>query len=126
MLNWAFPFVSLVIMNTFIIHTLRKRLKFNIVTTEGNSQGQNQGQGQNFKMRNSEKQVYTLLLSVTFGFLILKTPMYALSVYTKVYDYMKTPYSFAGFYLFYSVAQKVYYTNFGINFYLYVISGQKF
>ena len=52
--------------------------------------------------------------------------MYALSVYTKLYDYMKTPYSFAGFYLFYSVAQKAYYTNFGINFYLYVISGQKF
>ena len=77
-------------------------------------------------MKNSEKQVYTLLLSVTFGFLVLTTPMYALSVHTKVYDYMKTPHSFAGFYLFYSVAQKAYYTNFGVNFYLYVISGQKF
>ena len=123
-LNWAFSFVSLLIMNTLIIHTLRKRLKFNISTTEGPGHGQ--VQSQNFKIRNSEKQAYTLLLSVTFGFLVLTTPMYALSVYTKVYDYMKTPHSFAGFYLFYSVAQKAYYTNFGINFYLYVISGQKF
>ena len=61
-LNWVFPFVSLLIMNTCIIHTLRKRLKFNIGTTECEGQGQNQGQGQNFKMKNSEKQVYTLLL----------------------------------------------------------------
>ena len=111
-------------MNTFIIHTLRKRLQSSLGTTEVQSQGQ--GQGPNFKMKNSEIQVYTLLLLVTFGFLLLTTPMYALSVYTKVYDYLKTPYSFAGFYLFYSVAQKAYYTNFGINFYLYVISGQKF
>ena len=31
-----------------------------------------------------------------------------------------------GFYLYYNVAQKLHYTNHGINFFLYVISGQKF
>ena len=41
-------------------------------------------------------------------------------------DYTKSPHSFAGFHLFYNIAHKLFYTNYGINFYLYVISGQKF
>ena len=60
MLNWAFPFVCLLIMNTFIIHTLRKRLKVNISTTEG----QGQVQGQNFKMKKfRETGIYTATFS---------------------------------------------------------------
>ena len=36
------------------------------------------------------------------------------------------PYYYAGLHLFYQVGEKAYYTNHGINFFLYVISGQKF
>ena len=36
------------------------------------------------------------------------------------------PKTYAGYLLFHSAAQKLHYTNFGINFYLYVISGSKF
>ena len=37
-----------------------------------------------------------------------------------------TPYYHAGFYLFYNIGEKTYYTNSGINFFFYVMSGQKF
>ena len=33
---------------------------------------------------------------------------------------------YSGYYLFYHVAQKLYHANYGINFFLYVTSGQKF
>ena len=41
-------------------------------------------------------------------------------------DYTKSPTAFAGFYLFYNIMYKLYFTNNGINFFLYVISGKKF
>ena len=37
-----------------------------------------------------------------------------------------TPRGFAIFYFIYQVGEKSYYTNYAINFFLYVISGQKF
>ena len=45
---------------------------------------------------------------------------------TSYVDVMKSPSLVAGFHLLYSVANKAYYTNLGINFYLYDFSGQKF
>ena len=65
--QFVFPFVFLLLMNSVIIHTLRNRNK-NIKIEEG--------QVQVTRMKNSEKQVFAILLLVTFGFLILFTPMY--------------------------------------------------
>ena len=68
-----------------------------------------------------------LLLLATFGFLVLMTPTYGMSFYTVLFeDVAGSPKLYAGFLLFQSIGQKTYYTNFGINFYLYVISGHKF
>ena len=89
-------------------------------------QGQNEGQSSNSKIKFSERQIIVTLLSVTFAFLILTTPAYSLFLYAIFYDYEQTPYAFAGYYLFYNVARQTYYTNYGINFFLYVISGRKF
>ena len=47
-------------------------------------------------------------------------------MYVNFVDYTKSPRSFAQYYLIYNIGQKTYYTNYGINFFLYVISGQKF
>ena len=47
-------------------------------------------------------------------------------LYTMLFDYTKTSKAFAGYYLFYHIGQKTYYTNNAIIFFLYVISGQKF
>ena len=131
MVHFAVPFVLLLIMNSFIIHTLRTRSVSNPKAMSDDNpavknQGQDQGQGQNAKMKSSEKQIYIILLLVTFSFLILTTPSYVLFLYVMFYDYQQSAYSFAGFFLFHNVGQKTYYTNYGINFFLYVISGQKF
>ena len=127
MVHFAVPFVLLLIMNSFIIHTLRTRSVFNLkAIPDGSSGVQNQGQGLGTKMKSSEKQIFIILLLVTFAFLILTTPSYVLFLYVMFYDYQQSAYSFAGFFLFHNVGQKTYYTNYGINFFLYVISGQKF
>ena len=70
--NFFLPFVLLLIMNSFIIHILRKRSQQMLT----DSQGQGQSQGQGSKGRTSEKQVYIILLLVTFSFLVLTTPGY--------------------------------------------------
>ena len=127
-LNFAVPFVLLLTMNSFIIHTLRNRPQLTNLRSQnqGQCEGQSPGEGQTPKLKSSEMQVYIILLLVTFGFLILTTPAYALFVYMMFYNYEKSAFSFAEFNLFYSVAQKTYYTNYAINFFFYVISGKKF
>ena len=121
--QFAIPFVLLLTMNSVIIHTLRKRSAF---TTRCESQDQDQGHGQKSNMKTSEKQIYAMLLLVAFSFFILITPLYVFILYSSFVDYKSSPKAFAGFYLFYNVMHKMYYTNNAINFFLYVISGQKF
>ena len=119
--SFALPFVLLLMMNSVIIHTLRQRSKIDL----SRSQVQGQVEGQNPKGKNSELQIFIMLLSVTFAFLILTTPMYVLIFYVNFY-HGNTPYYYAGYYLFYSIGEKTFFTNNGINFFLYVMSGQKF
>ena len=121
-INFIFPFISLLIMNSVIIHTLRTRSIPNVTGSEV----QGQGKGQTSNIKNTEKQIIVMLLLVTFGFLILSSPCYAMLMYSRYVNIEKSPKFFAGYYLFFSVGQKTYYTNFGINFYFYVISGKKF
>ena len=118
--NFALPFVLLLSMNCVIIHTIRQRSGHNL------SRSVTQGQGHGDKIKNSEMHIFVILLLVTFGFLILVTPSYILFVYVMFIDYTKSAQAFAGFTFFYSVSQKTYYLNYSINFYLYVLSGNKF
>ena len=120
-LQFVFPFVSLLIMNSVIINTLRNRTK-----SVKSEEGHNKGQGQSTKMKNSEKQVFAILLLVTFGFLILSTPMYVYFALNLFIYFTVSPQIFAAHHLFTSIAQKLHFTNHGINFFFYVISGQKF
>ena len=118
-------------MNSAIIHILRVRSSMLLTKISGNqtrSQGQGQSEGQVPKMKTSERQIYITLLTLSFGFLILSTPpyVYVLIHHVMSYDITKSAYYFAAFYLFYQVAQKSYYTNYGINFFLYVAAGQNF
>ena len=127
-LNFFLPFALLLIMNSFIIYTLKNRSisATSMSVHKSQSQGQNEGQSSNSKIKTSERQIIVTLLAVTFAFLILTTPAYSLFLYAIFYDYRQSPYAFAGYYLFYNVARQTYYTNYGINFFLYVISGRKF
>ena len=111
-------------MNSVIIHKIRSR-STSLVKQIG-QEDQGQGQTKVTKMKNSDKQVFVILLLVTFGFLILTTPGYLLFLFVMIVDFRTSPKTFAGYYLFYHIAQKLHYTNHGINFFFYVISGQKF
>ena len=131
--NFFLPFLLLLIMNAVIINTFRNRSKFTLISraeSQGQGQSQVQGQGQVQpqiqKIKSSEVQIFVMLLLVTFSYLILNTPtyVYICLLFAKVNK--QTPYSQALFHLIFSVAQKALYTNYGINFFLYVMSGQKF
>ena len=117
---FALPFILLLIMNCFIIHTIRQRSGLNL------SRSENAGHGKGNKIKNSEMQIFVILLLVTFSFLILTTPAYLLFIYMMFVNYENSAHSFAVFTLLYSIAQKTYFTNYAMNFFLYVISGKKF
>ena len=115
------PFVVLMSLNSVIIHTLRVRSKSMLTGPKSIEQTKNEP-----KMKNTEKQIVMMLLLVSFSYLILMIPICTYSIYAAVADYTSTPKKYAVFILLSSLAQKGFSTNYGINFYLYVISGQKF
>ena len=138
LVQFIVPFVSLLSMNSILVHTLRKRYLQKITSVEAQchnqltgqlqceGQGQCQGQGQIYKYKHSEKQVCVIPLLVAFSFFVLISPFYAFLLYVETVDFTKSPAAFAEFFLFYQVMHKMYYTNNAINFFLYVISGRKF
>ena len=120
-LLFAFPCLSLLTMNSVIIHTLRKRSKQNILKSEN----QDQNEGQTVKTKHTEKQIFTMLLVITFIFVVFNLISRSLTFYLNFCS-ANTPYYYAGFHLFYQIGEKFFYTNHGINFFLYVMSGKKF
>ena len=128
LIQFIIPFISLLSMNSVIIHTLRTRSKVKISDNENHVQGENQSQGkdQRSKSSNSEKQIFVILLLVAFSFFVLISPFYAFHMYIEFVGIEESASAFAEFFLFYQIMHKMYYTNNAINFFLYVISGQKF
>ena len=110
-LSIGIPFLSLIIMNTVIIHTLQRRSQWVTSTSQGQSQ--------------NEGQVYTTLLLVTFSFLILSTPFYAVHLWVN-FTNGSGPQYIATYQFLYIATQALFFTNNGINFFLYVMSGKKF
>ena len=87
-------------MNSVIVYTLVKRsVRFKTFVSEG--QGQNEGHI--LKLKRSERQMITMLLLLTFGFIILSTPPNILVIYINMTDVQKTTQRFAGYFLFYQV-----------------------
>ena len=118
-IEFVIPFVFLLIMNSFIIHKIRTRINL----TEAQPGIINETKS---SVKSSDLQMFAILLLITFAFLILTTPGFSLFLFGMLFDFLKTPKRFAGYYLFYHVDQKLHFTNYGINFFLYVISGNKF
>ena len=125
--NYALPFVLLLIMNSVIIHKIRKRHVSKKTNDKQKSVlDNNKLPVQKIKVKSAESQMFALLLLVTFGFLILTTPAYILFLFIMFVDFSQSPKLFAGYILLCNLAHKLYTTNHGINFFFYVISGQKF
>ena len=116
------PFTSLLIMNSVIIHTLRKRPSYQ---DKGQIQGQGHAQGQVNRIKQSERQIYVMLLLVTFAFLIFYIPGISMVFYIN-YIHGTTPHFYASQHFVFHFGEKSYFSNHAINFFLYVISGQKF
>ena len=117
-INYALPFILLLSMNSVIIHTIRQRSSGFL----SNEEGRNQVVGR----KGSEAQTFAILLLVTFTLLISTTPAYMFFIYIQVVDFTASPEAFAGYFLYYHASYCLQVTNYGINFFLYVISGKKF
>ena len=119
-MNYVLPFLMLLIMNSVIIHSLRMRSKWSRKSLD------NQSQGKENQTKSLERNIYITLLLVSFTFVFLTFPIILFTISLMVFDYTKTSARLAGFYIFYHIGQKAFYTNNGINFFLYVASGKKF
>ena len=114
-LDFAFPFVALLTMNSVIIHTIRTR-EFLSATKQSDKTCQTH-----------DKQIFIILLLVSFSFLILTSPSYILFLLNLIIDFNQVvPKYQAANRLFHSITQKLDCTNNGINFFLYILSGRKF
>ena len=127
-INGVLAFAMLIFMNYVIIKKVRGSRKM-----FGGNEGQGKGQGQNNvtssrreqKLKNTENQLTTMLLLVTTLFLILLFPTNVRFVYSN-FVARDIPTKYASVIFFYHLSHKLYFTNNGINFFLYCISGQKF
>ena len=120
-LNTIIPFMLFLIMNSVIIHVICNRSRSEIrVKVQSNMKGQSR------TTKSTDRQITTMLLLVTFSYLILLAPGIAMMLVVTYVDVTRSPRLQAGFHLLYSIANKGFYTNLGINFYLYVFSGHKF
>ena len=119
------PFIFLLSMNGVIIHTLKTRPINQFAKFRNSGQGHGQSEKVDHKMKNTEKQISITLHLITFCFIFLTTPAHLFTLYALLVK-NDTPRMFAGYYLFKHVSQKMLLTNNGINFFLYITSGQKF
>ena len=83
--NFTAPFVILLVMNSVIIHKLRRRSDLKL------GQGHAQSEDKHLKGKQSDIQIYIVLLVVTFSFLILMSPSYVFYIYIFSIDYTKSP-----------------------------------
>ena len=76
-------------------------------------------------MKNTKNQLTIMLLLVTTLFLILMIPTQVRYLYTSFVK-RDTPVKYAILLLLYHISQALYFTNNGVNFFLYCVSGTKF
>ena len=120
---FVFPFISLLIMNSVIIHTLRKRPIISSMSDKCQVQGQNENHQPKLKI--SERNVF---YNFTVGNICVSNfvhPVICVYFYEDG-QYQWTPVSTAIYHLFYQITGNMSITNCGINFFLYILSGHKF
>ena len=106
------PFLALLSMNSVIIYKVRNRAR-NLNIEKDNKSAEN-------------AQMTVLLLSVSFVFLLLNTPSQVYYLIDMYVDFTKTPKDFGTFSLVFNIAKHCHFSNSGVNFFLYVLSGSKF
>ena len=113
------PFLSLVIMNFIIIRTVRKSRKLRRQNTDSNNKDFKKG-----KQVENQLTVMCIVIAATFVTLIL--PSYIRFIVYQVIAPTSSPKTFAGFYFFVHISFRLYAANYGLHFFLYLLSGTKF
>ena len=141
-LNSVVPFLSLLIMNAFIITTIRQRRKYFQESMKGKGVGdtkemsmkkerekkdtENAAEKAEKQQRFKENQLTVMLLLVTFMFLILTLPQYARYLVAAILDYDCDASTYAGYMFLVHLTNKLSFTNNACNFFLYCVGGSKF
>ena len=121
-LNAIIPFSLLIHMNYVIINRVSQSRKMFLIAE---IDVVNQDKKRQLAMKNAENQLTIMLLLVTTLFLVLLIPTYTRFMYLTFVK-IDSPEKYATLMLFYHITNKLYFSNNGINFFLYCISGQKF
>ena len=91
--KFRLAFVLLLMMNSVITHSLRKR---SLSSERPEDQGQSESQGH--KIKNIERKNYIMLWCATFIILSLNPPGYVVEFYVNYFNYRKSPATFVGYY----------------------------
>ena len=110
------PVAMLFAMNIIIIRAVWKSQQMR----NGNQRTQQD------KNRGTEVQLTIMLILVSSLFVILLLPFEIREIYYSIVNKAETPKQYAIFTFVFDITYELYNTNFGINFYLYFISGTKF
>ena len=113
------PFVVIILLNSLIIHkVIHAQRNRQTISTSKSAQSDN---------RESSTKLTVLLLTISFTFLITTLPMNAMIIAIAIKGSYASSYEEASkFRLGQTISTLLMYTNHGINFYLYLLTGQKF
>ena len=131
-LNAVIPFTMLIYMNSVIVEAVRKgRNMFGSNETDRPENSYDRyvvskvNKMREKAMKSAENQLSIMLLLVTTLVLVLLIPTYIRFIFITFFE-PDTPEKHGIAMLVFQISHKLYHTNFGINFFLYCISGQKF
>ena len=110
--NPVVPFVSITVMNSFILYTICKR--------------KNTGLGQSSMAHKAEFQLTTMLVLICTAYLVLTFPFEFRELFMYYVGYGKTPHDHAVAAFVFEVTFNLMMLNSGINFFLYLLAGKKF
>ena len=109
-INPVIPVIFLFAMNTIIIRAVAKSRELRRCKTESSS----------------EKQITIMLILVSVTFVLLMLPFEIRDNYYYFAGRSHSPKDFAVFYFLFLITRELFTLNFGINFFLYLLSGTKF
>ena len=116
-INPLLPIALLFAMNIFIIIAVWESQRLRQDAKTGQQHSRN---------RTTEVQLTIMLILVSSMFIILLLPFESWTIYLRVSEKFKTPKEFARFTFIFNIVYELYMINYGINFYLYLVSGRKF
>ena len=112
-------------MNYMIIRAVRESGKMHMGTYNSESEA-NENNPQTIRMKQVETQLIRMLVIIATVHVILFLPSYIRFVYSQMVDVRSSPTIYAGYFFFVHFSFKLYATNSGIHFFLYLFSGLKF